>query len=202
MGGSFGPTNAFGPHKYVSKTNLSQAVSSCVFSLSAAMAKPALPSNGEPGARPSRSSSSICTLTSEQQASVKTYGTAVTPTPSINHLLLGKKPLVNAKPRRAPHPGAIPEARTRSISGESKTIRSSCDTQRQKNKNNKPSTPVSGQGQPDKEPKEGCESNSSSDDDAIKVHTQNTCPQVRTCSHDSVIFLDFFAKVVRFGSYY
>ena len=27
---------------------------------------------------------------------------------AMNHLLLGKKPLVNAKPRRGPHPGAIP----------------------------------------------------------------------------------------------
>lgn len=36
---------------------------------------------------------------------------ASNPVPSssaMNHLLLGKKPLVNAKPRRGPHPGAIP----------------------------------------------------------------------------------------------
>ena len=35
---------------------------------------------------------------------------------AMNHLLLGKKPLVNAKPRRGPHPGAIPpEVRRTSI---------------------------------------------------------------------------------------
>ena len=27
---------------------------------------------------------------------------------AMNHLLLGKKPLVNKKPRKGPHPGAIP----------------------------------------------------------------------------------------------
>ena len=30
------------------------------------------------------------------------------PSTAMNHLLLGKKPLVNSKPRRGPHPGAIP----------------------------------------------------------------------------------------------
>ena len=30
------------------------------------------------------------------------------PSTAMNHLLVGKKPLVNAKPRRGPHPGAIP----------------------------------------------------------------------------------------------
>ena len=36
------------------------------------------------------------------------YASNNNPSTAMNHLLLGKKPLVNAKPRRGPHPGAIP----------------------------------------------------------------------------------------------
>ena len=32
---------------------------------------------------------------------------------AMNHLLLGKKPLVATKPRRAPHPGAIPSPKNK-----------------------------------------------------------------------------------------
>ena len=32
---------------------------------------------------------------------------------AMNHLLLGKKPLINAKPRKGPHPGAIPTPKNR-----------------------------------------------------------------------------------------
>ena len=31
----------------------------------------------------------------------------------MNHLLLGKKPLVATKPRRGPHPGAIPSPKNK-----------------------------------------------------------------------------------------
>ena len=43
------------------------------------------------------------------------------PSNAMNHLLLGKKPLVNSKPRRGPHPGAIPpEVRKSSLSTSSR----------------------------------------------------------------------------------
>ena len=32
---------------------------------------------------------------------------------AMNHLLLGKKPLVATKPRRGPHPGAIPSPKNK-----------------------------------------------------------------------------------------
>ena len=35
---------------------------------------------------------------------------------AMNHLLLGKKPLVATKPRRAPHPGAIPSPKNKRVS--------------------------------------------------------------------------------------
>ena len=35
------------------------------------------------------------------------------PTAAMNHLLLGKKPIVTSKPRRGPPPGSIPEPRIR-----------------------------------------------------------------------------------------
>ena len=42
---------------------------------------------------------------------------------AMNHLLLGKKPLVNAKPRRGPHPGAIPpEARRPASNGVNRSV--------------------------------------------------------------------------------
>jgi len=45
------------------------------------------------------------------------------PSNAMNHLLLGKKPLVNSKPRRGPHPGAIPpEVRKPSLSTTSRTM--------------------------------------------------------------------------------
>lgn len=45
------------------------------------------------------------------------------PSNAMNHLLLGKKPLVNSKPRRGPHPGAIPpEVRKSSLSTSSRTM--------------------------------------------------------------------------------
>ena len=47
------------------------------------------------------------------------------PTAAMNHLLLGKKPIVTSKPRRGPPPGSIPEPRIRaaanSKSGVSRT---------------------------------------------------------------------------------
>ena len=45
------------------------------------------------------------------------------PSNAMNHLLLGKKPLVNSKPRRGPHPGAIPpEVRKSSLGTSSRTM--------------------------------------------------------------------------------
>ena len=45
------------------------------------------------------------------------------PSNAMNHLLLGKKPLVNSKPRRGPHPGAIPpEVRKSSLNTSSRTM--------------------------------------------------------------------------------
>ena len=34
---------------------------------------------------------------------------------AMNHLLLGKKPLVATKPRRGPHPGAIPAPKNKRL---------------------------------------------------------------------------------------
>ena len=45
------------------------------------------------------------------------------PSAAMNHLLLGKKPLVNSKPRRGPHPGAIPpEVRKSSNTSEGRSF--------------------------------------------------------------------------------
>ena len=35
------------------------------------------------------------------------------PPVAMNHLLLGKRPLINSKPRKGPHPGAIPAPKNR-----------------------------------------------------------------------------------------
>ena len=43
-----------------------------------------------------------------QQVGNNNSSNTVPSSSAMNHLLLGKKPLVNSKPRRGPHPGAIP----------------------------------------------------------------------------------------------
>ena len=53
---------------------------------------------------------------------------------AMNHLLLGKKPLVATKPRRGPHPGAIPSPKNkRTTKGDSSNNTTSTTHQIQRN---------------------------------------------------------------------
>ena len=52
-------------------------------------------------------------ITSSRSSSVVSGSSGHTPVP-LNHLLLGKKPLVASRPRRGPPPGAIPPSKNKS----------------------------------------------------------------------------------------